>query len=209
MVFVAFGGVDVDLRREVASGVHFIVHVEGGVLRVAEVVGGVGEVNAFRQTFFVVAAGEHALAFFAVDNSRAGVLAEGKLALGCHLGVAEHREGDKFVVFACFGVGEDFSHHGVVLAAEHESVVVCALACKHCEGLGVDNEEFVSAPVLNFHVVGSEVIIFCGVFANGEHRLVFERFCCHKIVFVKRFDKVNILITNTEIFPQKMLICKK
>ena len=46
VVFVALGGFDVDLCGEVATGVDLIVHVEGGVLRVAEVFLGVGVVDA-------------------------------------------------------------------------------------------------------------------------------------------------------------------
>ena len=46
VVFVALGGFDVDLCGEVATGVDLIVHVEGGVLRIAEVFLGVGVVDA-------------------------------------------------------------------------------------------------------------------------------------------------------------------
>ncbi len=183
LVFIVLAGVDVDLGREVAACVHLLVHSEGGVLRVAEVVGGICEVHALRELLGVVAAGEDVLAFLAVDDGRAGVLAEGKLSLGGHLGVAEHGEGDKLVVFGGFGVAKDFCHHGVVLAAEHERIVVGALAGKHGEGFGIDHEEFMTAPVLDTYIVGGEVIVLRGVRPEGEHGGVVEWFCCHSCQF--------------------------
>ena len=127
----------------------------------------------------VVASGIYVLAFLTVDDGGTGVLAEGELALGSHLGIAEHCEGHELVVFARFRVMEDFGHHFVVLAAEHECVVVSTLTCDHGESLGVDNEEFVTSPVFNFHVVGGEMIVLGSVGAEGEHLLIFKRFCRH------------------------------
>ena len=89
---------DVDLCREVAAGVHLVIHVEGGVLRVAEVIGGVGVVNPFREFFGIVTAGVDALAFCAVNYGCACILAERELPFGCHFGVAEHGQGNIFVV---------------------------------------------------------------------------------------------------------------
>ena len=180
VVFIVLGGVDVDLGGEVAAGVDLVVHGQGSVLRVAEIVGGIGVVDAVRNHFGIVAAGEHILAFFGVADGCARVLAEGELAFGGDIGVAEHGESDKLVVFGSFGVGEDFGDHGIVFATEHEGIVVGALACEDAESFRLDHEKFVTAPVLDFDIVGGEVVVLGGVGTEGEHFLILEGFCGHK-----------------------------
>ena len=179
VVFVAVDSVEVDLRGEVAAGVDFVVHVEGRVLRVAQIVLSVGEIDAFGYALFVVAAGVDVLAFLADADGRAGVLAEGELTFCSYFGVAEHREGDEFVVLACFGVVKDLGHHFVVLAAQHECVVVSGLTGEHGESFGINHEDVVAAPVFDFHIVGCEMIVFRVVFRHGEHFLIVERFGRH------------------------------
>ena len=127
VIFVAFGSVDVDLRGEIAAGVHLVIHGEGSVLGVAEIVGGVGVVDAARNLFGIVASGEHHLALFAVHDGCSGVLTEGEHTLGCYLGVTQHGEGHVFVVCRSFGVVQYVGHHLIVLAAQHERIVVCGL----------------------------------------------------------------------------------
>ncbi len=153
VVFTAFGGVDVDLRRKVATRVHLFVHGERRVLAVAQVIGGVGEVYAVRYFLFVVTSGKYVLSFRSVADGSAGVLAEWKLTFCGHFGIAEHGESYKLVVLACFGVRQNLGHHEVVLAAQHEGIVVRSLTGEDCKGLGVNNEEFVAAPVLGADVI--------------------------------------------------------
>ncbi len=169
----------VDLRGKVAAGVHLVVHGKRRVLAVAQVVGGICEVYAVRYFLLVVAAGVHVLAFFAVHDCRAGILAERKLAFCSHFGIAEHGESHELVVLACFGVGKDFSHHGVVLATEHESVVVGSLTRQHGKRLGVYDKELVPAPCFGADIFGSEVVVLGSVRSQRKHFLVMKRFCCH------------------------------
>ena len=119
MVFIAFAGVDVDLGRDVAAGVHLVVHVQC-VLRIAQIALGVGVVNAFRDFLGVVAAGVDQLAFFAVAYGCAGVLTERQLAFGGDLSITQHCQSHKFVVVGGFGIMKNLSYHLVMLAAEHE-----------------------------------------------------------------------------------------
>ena len=184
MVFIAFAGVDVDLGGEVAAGVHLVVHVQGSVLRIAQVALGVGVVNAFRDFLGVVAAGVDQLAFFAVADSCAGVLTERQLAFGGDLSITQHCKSHKFVVVGGFGIMKNLSYHLVMLAAEHEGIVVGGLTGKHGECFGVNDEKLMSAPVFRLHIVGCEVVILCGVGTEGKHFLIVERFCSHG--YIKR-----------------------
>ena len=45
-----------------------------------------------------------------------------------------------------------------MLATKHESVVVGACACKHCQSFWVNDEKFMTAPVFNLHVIGGEFV---------------------------------------------------
>ncbi len=156
-----------------------VVHGEGGVLAVAEIVGGIGQIHTLGDALGIVAAGIYALALLAVHDGRAGVLTEGQLALGGHLGVAQHGECHKLIVFAGLGVREDFGYHRVVLAAEHEGVVVGALAGQYGQSLRVDDQKLVAAPVLDMYIVTGEMVILGSVGAERKHRLVLERFGSH------------------------------
>ena len=122
-VFVAVGGFDVDLSGQVAARVHLVIHVERGILRVAEVFLGVGFVNTEGNGLFVFKARPHLLSLFAVDDGRAGVLADGELTFGRHLRVAQEGERHILVVVGGFGIGENFGHLLVVLAAEEEGYI--------------------------------------------------------------------------------------
>ncbi len=109
----------------------------------------------------------------------AGVLAERKLSFGCDFGVSEHRQSYELVVLTCFGIAEYLCNHCVMLAAEHESVVVSSLTGKHCQRLGIDDKKFVSPPVLYFDIVRGKMIVFGRIGAERKHLLIFERFCSH------------------------------
>ena len=76
MVLHTLGSLKVDLSREVALGVHLVVHIKRSVLRVAEVALGIGEVYTLSESLFVAIAGPYLLTLLAVNDSGTGVLAE-------------------------------------------------------------------------------------------------------------------------------------
>jgi hypothetical protein len=98
MVLHTLGSLKVDLSREVALGVHLVVHIKRSVLRVAEVALSIGEVYTLSESLFVAIAGPYLLALLAVNDSRTRVLAERELALARNLGIAEESEGNVLVV---------------------------------------------------------------------------------------------------------------
>ncbi len=179
VVFCAFGGVDFNLCGEIAAGVHLVVHVERRVLRVAEIVLGVGLVDAFGNFLFVIAACPYLLAFVGGTYRCAGVLTEGEHALGGNLGIAEHGESHKLVVLRRFGVMENLGHHLVMLAAQHERAVVGTYIGQKGKGLGGDHKHLVAVPVLGFHALFGEELILGGVSSEREHFLIMKGFCCH------------------------------
>src|SRR6185437_2263852 len=64
-VLIALIGEEVDLRRQIVAGVHFLEHRQGRLLAVAQIGLGIGAANARRQRRRVVAAGPDALALLA------------------------------------------------------------------------------------------------------------------------------------------------
>ena len=73
-VLITVDAVEIYLCGQVGAGVDLFVHIQRRVLRVAQVIFGVGVVDAVRQGRFVTAASPDALAFFTDDDRRAGVL---------------------------------------------------------------------------------------------------------------------------------------
>ena len=61
LILIALGGMDFDLRREVATGVHLIIHIEGSVLRIAEIILSISLIYTLRDHLLIVATGPHLL----------------------------------------------------------------------------------------------------------------------------------------------------
>jgi len=193
MVFIAFGGVDVDLSGKVASGVHLVVHGERCVLRVAQIVCGIGVVYALGDAFLVIAAGEYVLALLCVNDGCTGILAERELPFSGYFGVAEHGESHEFVVGGCLRVGKNLGEHLVVFAAQHECVVVGGLTGEYGQSFRVYDKEFMTAPVFGMDVFGGQMIVFRGVRTERKHFLVVKRFCCHIFEYQLFLSDVQIL----------------
>ena len=181
-VLVALRGLDVDLGGEVAAGVHLVVHVQRSVLAVAEILLRVGVEHSPAQGFLVLKIGPDALAFFAVDDGCAGVLAEGQHALHSALRIAQELQGHVFIVLAGFRVVQDRSHLLVVGAAEHELAVVEALLCYQREGLWrYLQDSFASTSAhptqfggLNEFLGTGNLVVLSLVFAKLEHWRILE-----------------------------------
>ena len=178
-IFIAFGGVDVDLSGEVAAGVHFIIHGEGSVLRIAEIILGVGLIHAERDFLFIVATGPYLLALVSCADACAGVLAEREHALGGHFGVAEHGESHEAVVVRCLIVVKYPGYHLVVLAAEHKRAVVRGNVGQKSQGFRVNYEHLMAVPVLYLYIVFGDELVFGGIRAERERLLIVERFGWH------------------------------
>ena len=175
MILVALTGVDVDLRRQITSGIDFVIHVQRSVLRIAQIVLCICLVDTVRQLLLVVASGPHLLPLGAVHNGSARVLTERQLALCGNLGVAQHRQSHIFVVCARFRIAQNLRYHLVVLATEHKSIVVGGLTCKHSQRFGIYHKHLVTVPVLHFHIIWSEQIILGSIWSERKHFLVFKR----------------------------------
>lgn len=153
-VFVSGGGVEVDLGGEVGAGVNLIVHGAWGGLGVAEVFFGVGFVDAGGEVLGIVAVGPDVLAFFADDGGGAGVLAEGKDAVGGDFSIAEEHDGDHAVIFGGGWVVEDSGNLREVSGTETEVDGFEGFVGKEFEGLGGDFENGVSLEFGGGDVIG-------------------------------------------------------
>ncbi len=109
-VGISRNGIQVDLRRQVASGVLLVVHGEGRILRVPQARLGIGVENPPGQRLRLVEIRPDLLAFFSHDDGGSGVLAERKFHLGGDDGVFQHLEGDEFIVFRSLGIVKNGRH---------------------------------------------------------------------------------------------------
>ena len=81
MIFVSLHGVQFNLGRQIAAGIFFLEGGQGRILGIAQIAPGVCVKNAFCKRFLIRITGPDALAFFADDDCRSGILAHGKLAV--------------------------------------------------------------------------------------------------------------------------------
>ena len=192
-VLHALGGLNVNLCGQVALRVNLVVHREGRILRVAEVLLRVGEVNALGDGLFVAIARPDLLALLAVNDSRTRVLAEGELALGRHFRIAQEGQGHVLVVGRGFGVGQNLGHLLIVRAAQEEGNVAEGLVNHLGEALGFYFENRVAFKLAHTHVVLAEVIVLGGVCSVLEHRGILKLRClCHSnIIFYGKNLKGN------------------
>ena len=75
-ILLTFGGFDVYLCGQVTFGVHLIIHIEGCILRVPQVLFSVSFVHTFRERLLITKTRPNVLSLFAVNDGRSGVLAE-------------------------------------------------------------------------------------------------------------------------------------
>ncbi|MPN21275.1 hypothetical protein SDC9_168654 [bioreactor metagenome] len=92
---------------QVGASIHFFVHIQRRVLRVAQVIFNIGIKYAFGEGRFIAAAGPNALTFFTHDNCRTGVLAGWQHAFGGDFGVSQELQRYVLIVFAGFGIMEN------------------------------------------------------------------------------------------------------
>ena len=170
----ALDGVDVDLGREVGAGVLLGVHVQGDGLRIAQVVLGVGVVDALGDELLVAHAGPDLLSLLGDHGGGAGILADGELAFGRDLGVAQHRHRDALVVGARLGILQDLGHHLVVLGAQEEADFVHGGVRELLDGLGSHLEDLPSLELRHRNALGGDAAVLRGVFAERERILVDE-----------------------------------
>ena len=174
LVFAAFGCFDVDLSRQVATGVLFFVHRKRCVLGITQGIFRVGFVNAAGKSFFIAEAGPNVLTLFAVDDGRTGVLAQRQDALGGGLGVAQERQSDILVVFAGFRILKNLGNLFVVCATQQEVGVVEALLGKHRQCFRLHLDDLMALEFTFGHIVFGEQVVLRLVFAELEHRRVLE-----------------------------------
>ena len=123
LILHALCSFDVDLGRQVALGVYFVIHIQGSVLRIAQVFFRIGFINTQRKRFFVAVAGPYLLSLFAMDDSRSGILTERKYTFSSNFCITQESQRHIFIVITCFRIAQDLSHLLVVRAAKHKGYI--------------------------------------------------------------------------------------
>ena len=98
LILSTLRGLDINLGRQVTTGVHLVVHVQRCVLRVAQVVLGKGIEHTQAQSLFILEARPDLLSFLAMDDGRTRVLTEGQDATCSHLSITQELQGYVFVI---------------------------------------------------------------------------------------------------------------
>ncbi|CAH0239658.1 hypothetical protein SRABI106_02373 [Rahnella aquatilis] len=123
-VLVTIDTVEVDLCRQIGAGVYLFVHIQCGILGIAQVILDEGVIHTLRQAGFVAAAGPDSLPFFTHDDCGAGVLTGRQNAFGRNFRITQELQRNVFVVFAGFRVMKNGSHLLLMRRAQHERGIV-------------------------------------------------------------------------------------
>ena len=138
---------------KVGAGVFLRVHIQRHRLGIAQIVLGIGVVNAVGKLFAVVAAGPDLLALLAYDGGGSRVLAEGQDAGGRHFRVAEHRQGHAFIIIAGFRIVQNGGHLLQVGGAQEKGHVMEGFRCQQAQSLRFHFQHGVSFKVAYAHIV--------------------------------------------------------
>lgn len=179
LILIAFGGMDFDLRREVATGINLIIHIEGSILRIAEIILGISLINTLRDHLLIVAACPDLLTLIGGADRSAGILAEREDTLSGDFGITEHGESHILIIFGGFGIVKDLSHHLVMFAAEHKRTIVRGDISQQGESLRVYDEHFMAVPIFDFNEIFGDELILGGIRSEREHFLIMKRFISH------------------------------
>ena len=91
-VFHSLCSLYVYLSRQVATGVHLVIHVERRILRVAQVVLSICVIHTLCQRLFVLKARPYLLTLLGMNDCCTCILTERQLALASHLSITQHGE---------------------------------------------------------------------------------------------------------------------
>ena len=174
LVFVAFGGFDINLSRQITLGVNLFVHAQGSVLRIPQCIFGVGLVNALADGFFIAKARVHVLALFAVNDGRTRILANRQNALSSDFGIAQHRKRHVLIVIRTFRIFENLCNAFIVRTAQHEVHIVESRIDEHGQSFGLNLQNRVALEITDTHIVLGNERVFRVVFADLKHRCIFK-----------------------------------
>ena len=119
-----------------------------------------------------------------MDDSGAGVLAQGELTLGGHLGIAQEGQCHVLVVVAGLGVAQNLGDLLIVGAAQQKVHIAEGLLGQHRQGFGLDLEDGFAFKLAHRYIVACQLVVLGVVFAQLEHGRIAEfRIVCHKKSF--------------------------
>ena len=183
LIFHTLLSLDVDLGREVALRVDFLVHIQRSVLAVAKILLGVSLVNTLRESLGVIEAGPDLLSLFSVDNRCTCVLAERQFAFGGHLGVAQEAQSHVFVIVGSLRIAQDLGDLLVVCRPQKDVHIPESGVRKHSQSLRSHLKDRMPLELAKGHALARQLVVLSCVRSQLEHRSVFE-FCHINEIFL-------------------------
>ena len=98
VILSTLGSLDVNLGREITTGVHLVVHVQRGILRIAQVVLCKGVEHTQTQGFLILEARPDLLSLLTMDNGCTCILTERQNTLGSSLGITQELQGHVLII---------------------------------------------------------------------------------------------------------------
>ena len=177
LILSTLGSLDINLSRQVATGVHLVVHVQRRVLRVAQVVLSEGVEHTQAQSLFILETSPDLLTLLTVDDSSTSVLTERQDALAGHLGIAQELQGYILIVLRGLRIGKDLSHLLIVLATQHKLHIVECLLGQKGQSLLRDLYDLLSFKLGGCYAFLRQQTVLRLVLAHLKHRGILKFNC--------------------------------
>ena len=166
--------VDVDLRRQVGTGILLVGHGERHDLRITQITLLVSLVDPAGDALGVVGPGEDVLALVADADGRTGILTRGQLALGRDALIEQHGVSHELVVVGSLGIVEDVAQLLQVGGTQVERHVAVSGLGKQLQPGGVDLEDFTAVALDDLDVIFGQQTVLRLVLPDRERLLIDE-----------------------------------
>eukprot|EP00755_Sulcionema_specki_P009002 Sspe_Gene.42468::Locus_20612_Transcript_1_4_Confidence_0.429_Length_2344::g.42468::m.42468 len=163
VVLVPFGGVQLDLGREVSPRILLFEHCLWGYLRVPQITTGVGVVHPSGDPLRIVSRNVHILPALPNHNGRPRVLARWEDTRCSDVGIFEKLQRHELVVGCGLIVLQDVGELLEVGGAQEVAHIPHRMLREQAEPLGLDTEYLPVPHVYDTHMIRRELVVFCGV----------------------------------------------
>ena len=180
LILSTLGSLDINLCRQVATGIHLVVHIQRCILRVAQIVLGKGVEHTQRECLLILETGPDLLTLLTMDDGGTRILAERQDTLGSGLCITQELQGDILVVLRGLRIGQDLSYLLIMLSAQHELHIVEGLLGQEGQGLLRNLYDLLTFKLGGCHAIFCQKAIRCFVFTHLKHRCVLKfNILCH------------------------------
>ena len=153
VIFHTFSSLQVNLRRQIALGIHLIIHIQRSVLRITKVALSIGQINTFAKCFFIAVTCPNLLTFFSMNDGSTCVLTKRQLSFARNFSIAKEGQCYIFIICTCLWITKNLSHLLVMTTTKHKTHIRECLICHFGQSFSLNFENRFTFKLANRHMV--------------------------------------------------------